>query len=346
MALTVAMVLPLQGPGGIYAPSAEAVTELAVAEINAAGGIRGQELRTLLVDGGAPLPSIRAEVASLLGAGTIDAVSGWHISPIRDALAPVLSGRVPYLYSALYEGGEGRSGIYCTGEVPAVQLNPALGWLKQHRNARRWFVVGDDYSWPKKTFSGVREQLHALDLDIVGTAFSNAPERMGAVLEAVAISGADAVLVLMVGQNAALFNREFARRGLQDAMIRLSPLMEENTLLASGADATVDLYSTAAYFRSLATTDALDLLGRYQRLHGAHAPALNSPAESCYEALQAFKHIAERAASMRISDLDAAVDGADFTAGRGHVSFSGNHLRQPLYLALANGFDFEVVARL
>lgn len=207
MGLTVAMVLPLQGPGGIYAPSAEAVTELAVAEINAGGGIRGQELSTLLVDGGAPILSIRTEVAALVGSGAVQAVSGWHISPIRDALAPVLSGRVPYLYSALYEGGENRSGIYCTGEIPTVQLNPALDWLKLHRKAKRWFVVGDDYSWPKKTFSGVRAQMHALDLDIVGTAFNSAPQRMGAVLDDVARSGADAVLVLMVGQNAALFNR-------------------------------------------------------------------------------------------------------------------------------------------
>jgi urea transport system substrate-binding protein len=32
-------------------------------------------------------------------------VVGWHISAVRELLAPRIAQRVPYVYTALYEGG-------------------------------------------------------------------------------------------------------------------------------------------------------------------------------------------------------------------------------------------------
>ena len=52
--LDVALVVPLQGPAGLFGPSAELCARLAQEEINADGGVLGRELRLLLVDGGAP----------------------------------------------------------------------------------------------------------------------------------------------------------------------------------------------------------------------------------------------------------------------------------------------------
>ena len=346
MAFTVAMVLPLQGPGGIYAPSAEAVMGLAVSEINAAGGIRGNQLETIMIDGGAPQTQVHGEVSLLLNRGNIQAISGWHISSVRNTLAPLVAGRIPYLYPALYEGGEQRSGIYCTGEVPSNQLEPALRWLRNEENIKKWFVVGDNYVWPRQTFAALKEKVSEHGLKIVGSAFIEGSEHLDPVLDAISKSSCDGVLMLMVGHNAALFNRAFSARGLHQNTIRLSPLMEENTLLASGSEATTGLYSTAAYFRNLATADAMGLMSRYQRKQGITAPTLNSPAESCYEALYALRHLVDRAGSSEVADIDATIDGTSFSAGRGDVVFEGNQLRQPLYLAEADGLEFDVVATL
>lgn len=49
----VGMVLPLQGPAGIFGPSCEAVTDVAIDRINAAGGVLGRRVRPVFVDGGA-----------------------------------------------------------------------------------------------------------------------------------------------------------------------------------------------------------------------------------------------------------------------------------------------------
>jgi len=69
------------------------------------------------------------EVGAMVAAGIVDAVVGWHISAVRQVLAPRIAGRVPYVYTALYEGGERTPGVFLVGETPSSQLLPAMRWL-------------------------------------------------------------------------------------------------------------------------------------------------------------------------------------------------------------------------
>ena len=53
-AVNVALVIPLHGSAGIFGPSCELCAQLAVAEINAADGVLGRELRLSVIDGSGP----------------------------------------------------------------------------------------------------------------------------------------------------------------------------------------------------------------------------------------------------------------------------------------------------
>src|SRR6476469_4585560 len=149
--LNMALVIPLQGPAGIFGPSCESCATLAMEEINAEGGVLGRELKLLPVDGGTSPATVAINVDALIRAGAVEAVTGWHISAVREAVAPVIGGRVPYAYTALYEGGEHRPGVFLTGETPDLQLGPALEWFAAAVGVRRWMIVGDDYDWPRRT---------------------------------------------------------------------------------------------------------------------------------------------------------------------------------------------------
>lgn len=50
--------------------------------------------------------------------------------PGGQAIARVTSGRVPYVYGPLYEGGERTPGLFLPGETPSRQLLPAMDWMK------------------------------------------------------------------------------------------------------------------------------------------------------------------------------------------------------------------------
>jgi len=342
----VGLVIPLQGPAGIFGPSCEAVAATAVRRVNRSGWLDGP-MSLEVVDGGREPRAVAAEVSRLIAAGRIDAVTGWHISAVREALAPVTVGRVPYAYTSIYEGGEHRPGVFCTGETPVRQVAPALRWMRDELGVRRWFVVGDDYVWPHRSVARTREFAHELDLELRGVAYVPLGTRdFSAVLRCIAASDAQGVLLFLVGQDAVQFNRAFATRGLDERMVRLSPLLGESVLLASGAENTRGVYSSAAYFRSLATTDALEFGQDYVAEHGPDAPPLNNAAESCYEGLMALAALVRRARSVAVADILRSAEGAGYDGPRGAMSLRGNHVHQRVHLARADGYDFDVLATL
>ena len=339
----IGLVIPLQGSTGIFGPSCEAVAATALREINRTG-LLGRQVRLEIVDGGGPVQDVAERVGALLDARRIDALTGWHTSAAREALAPVTAGRVPYAYTSLYEGGEQRPGVFCTGETPEHQVGPALRWLRDELGLRRWFIVGDDYVWPRVSARVTRRFAHELDLDLVGATYVPlGTQDFSAALDAVAASGADGVLLYLVGQDAVQFHRMFADRGLEDRLLRYTPLMEENMLLASGCGATDNLFVSASYFRSLATASALELCDAYVADHGADAPPLNNMAESCYEGLLLLRALAERAGSLEVPAMVRATEGFGYDGPRGAVALTHHRAVQPIHLATTDGFDFQVI---
>lgn len=348
--LEVGLVLPQHGPAGLFGPSAEVCARLAVAEVNAENGVLGREINLVLVDGGAPPHQVADEVDALVSAGVVDAVTGWHISAVRQAVAVRTTGRVPYVYTALYEGGERTPGVFLTGETPDRQLLPALRWFSQELGVKRWCIVGDDYIWPRVTAARARAYAELVGGSVTTEVFVNlGSEDLAPAVRQVERSDAEGVLMLLVGDDAVRFNRAFAAAKLDSRLPRLSPLMDENMLLASGGEATQRLYATAGYFESLPTSAGMDFGGRYVGFAGPLGPVLNSMGESCYEGVRLLVELIQRAGTVDLTAISAATS-CDRVVGydgpRGAVELRDRHLVQPVYLAKAQGLEFDVLQQL
>ncbi|MFI0941806.1 substrate-binding domain-containing protein [Streptomyces sp. NPDC021020] len=345
--LTVALVVPLHGPGGILGPSCELAAQLAAEELNAAGGVAGRPVRLLPVDGAGPPRQVAAEVEALVRLGAVDAVVGWHISAVRRELAPRVAHLVPYIYTAQYEGGERTPGVFLTGETDRRQLGPAMRMLAEATGVRRWFTVGNDYVWPRVTAAAARRYARECGGRTVGEALLPlGTDGFGPVLRQIERAEADAVLMLLVGADAAGFNRAFAARGLPARCQRLSTHMDENILLASGADGTAGLWAAAGYFASLATAQSLDFAGRLAGRFGPDAPVVGSLGESCYEGLRLLGALAGPAGGCDVRAMHAVRQSVGYEGPRGALRLRGSHLDQPVYLARADAFDFAVLAQL
>lgn len=344
--IRIGLAIPLQGPAGIFGPSCESVAELCTRKLNESG-VLGRRVEVEPIDAGAQPGQIAAQVADLIDRGRIHALTGWHISSVREHLAPVTAGRIPYVYTSLYEGGEHRAGVFCSGETPLLQIAPALSWLRDNLGVRRWFIVGNDYIWPRASADAAVEYAHELDLQVVGTRFVRfGTHDYASVVRHVARSSAEGVLMFLVGQDGVAFNRAFAAKGAHEHMLRFSPLMEENMLLASGVGATSNLYVSAGYFRSLPTAGSLDLVGDYTNMFGADAPPLNNQAESCYEGIMVLANLIDAAQCLDLGCLLASADGVGYDGPRGAVELMAGHLQQKVHLAKANGADFDVITTL
>lgn len=345
--LELGLVVPLQGPAGIFGPSCEACAELAAEQLNLGTGVLGHELHLVTIDGGASPERVADEVDALVTAGAVDAVTGWHLSSVRQAIVARIAGRVPYVYAPLYEGGEAAPGVFLAGETPGMQVLPALRWLAAERGAHRWCIVGDDYVWPRSTAQAARDYIHQIGGELRDTCFLPlGTEDFAPALRRIEESDADAVLMLLVGQDAVAFNRAFAAAGLDVRCLRFSPLMEENMLLGSGARSTRRLYAAAGYFDALPTGDNLDFHSLYVHRFGTEAPTLNSLGESCYEGVQLFATLAQHAGDFGPDRLCQVADTVGYDGPRGAVHLRDRHLRQRIYLAEARGLEFDIVTAL
>jgi urea transport system substrate-binding protein len=339
--------VPLQGPAGVIGPSCELCAQLAAEEVNADGGVLARELRFVVVDGGRRPEEVADEVGGLLAGGTVDAVTGWHISAVRNEVAPRIDGRVPYVYTPLYEGGERRPGVFLTGETPDRQVLPALRWLRREIDARTWAIIGDDYVWPRRTAQAVRRYAVALDAAVAMQSFVPlGTYDFTAALRRIETARCDLVVMLLVGDDAVHFNRQFGAGAFDAVCSRFSPLMEENMLLATGADSSRALYSAVGFFESLPSAYGLDFGRRYAGRFGTDAPVLNSLGESCYEGVRLLAELVRAAGSTELPEVSAVAESVSYEGARGLMHIRNRHLDQPVYLSVANGLEFDVLCQL
>ncbi|MET7392400.1 substrate-binding domain-containing protein [Dactylosporangium sp. NPDC005572] len=343
-AVRVGLAVPVSGTLGMMGPAVLSCAGLAVAELNAAGGLLGLPVELVLLDAGREPREVAADAADLVRTGAIAALVGTHASDVRVEVVKALAGQVPYVYTPPYEGGETAPGVYLLGETPGRQLRPALGWLVAARRARRWVLIGNDYVWPRRLNRAATAYLHAAGASVVATRYVPLgrldPEPL---LDQVRRTRADAVLLTLVGSDLVAFNRAFAGTRLDQRVTRLCAALEENGLLGAGGDTSGELYAAMGYFGNVATDAGLDFVERYTHRYGWQAPVLNGHAEASYDGVRLLAALAERAGSLNPAQIDATSDGTTVTGGRGRLTVAGRHVDQPVYLARADGLDFDVL---
>ena len=342
--LKIGVLVPDSGPGGLFGPSSRNSAQLAASDINDAGGINGEKIELVFADVGAPpAQSVQSAMRLWKGEGAAGFV-GMHDSAVRAALTGQFGGKVPYVYSAVYEGGECSPGTWVTGETPAQQLAPVIPWLSENKSASKWYLIGNDYNWPRDTNAAAKGIISNSGGSIVGEEYVPlGSSDFDASLQRIKSSGANAVLVTLVGGDSVGFNIAYGAFGLDKQALRLGTLIEENTLAGIGAAGSNNLYASMGYFANIETGKAKAFGKRYADEFGADAAALNGLGQSTYDGLMLLAALANAAGSMDVSKINAVADGTSFSSPRGSATLSGNHVAQTVYLADGQGGTFSVI---
>src|SRR5438105_13298242 len=164
----IGVMIPQSGPAGLFGPSSRNCADMAAQEINARGGLAGRTVELVFSDAGVP-PAEASQAALKLWKGEhAEAFIGMHDSAVRGALVGVFKGQVPYIYTPTYEGGECSPGTYVVGETPQQQLEPVLPWLAAERKLKRWYLIGNDYNWPRDTNAAAKNYIATSGGTVVG----------------------------------------------------------------------------------------------------------------------------------------------------------------------------------
>lgn len=340
----VAVMIPQSGPAGLFGPSSKACAELAAETINARGGVLGQKIELLFGDAGlAPAEASQAALKLWKGSGA-GAVIGMHDSAVRGALVGLFKGQVPYFYTPVYEGDECSKGTYINGETPQQQLQPVIPWIAAERKPKKWYMIGNDYIWGRNTNAAAKGYIEKTGAQVVGDEYlAFTVDNFDASLARIRDSGADAVLVSLVGGASVGFNKAFASFGLADKALRLGTLIEENTLAGIGPANAKNLYSSAGFFANIQTPAAKAFVAAYAKRFGPEAPMLNGLAESVYEGFLMMESIARKAGALSVAKMDPASEGATYNGPRGTVTMKNRHVQQDIYVADVDDKGFRVI---
>ena len=341
----IGLFIALSGPASLFGPTQRACAELATAEVNNAGGILGKQIKLFPTDaGGAPAETAKSAVRLMLEE-KVDLFIGSHDSATREALVATIKGKVPYIYTPVYEGGECATNVYCLGETPNQQARPSIGWLASERKAKTYYLIGDDYVWPRKTNAEAKTYIGESGGKVVGEEYVpfGAPNKFEEVVTRIKAAKPDVVVITLVGADNVNFNRTFAGFGLDKDITRLAFLLEENTLMGVGAESSANLYSCMGYFANDPSAANTKFKAAYSAKFGAKAPPLSTIGVDCYAGVNAAHELVTKAGGTDTHKLMAASEGLTFATASGPATMRGRQVDKNMFLADCKGTQFEVI---
>src|SRR3954466_11451611 len=145
------------------------VAKMVIDDINSRGGLLGRPV-DLFIEDSAPDDDVARVAAARLVDADVDVVVGGIYSSTRQAIkGPVVDdAEMLYIYPEQYEGQECHPLIFCTGPVPAQQVEPFFPWLMERTGAKRFYLPSADYIWPHTMNKTVREVVTAGGGEVVG----------------------------------------------------------------------------------------------------------------------------------------------------------------------------------
>ena len=146
------------------------VAKMVINEINAKGGMLGRQIDLYLEDSATTDSAAEAKATKLVQQDQVDVIFGGIYSSTRQAIKgpAVVNGKKLYIYPEQYEGQECDPLIFCTGPVPAQQVEPLIPWLMQQTGAKKFYLPSADYIWPHTMNKKVRQVVTANSGAIVG----------------------------------------------------------------------------------------------------------------------------------------------------------------------------------
>ncbi|VDC30496.1 substrate-binding domain-containing protein [Pseudogemmobacter humi] len=342
--LKIGLILAEQGPAGLWAPSAIACAQLAIREINASGGLLGRRLDLVTVDCGPDAETATENTLHALEVEGVEAILGMFPSYARQGVIRANRARVPFLYTPQFEGSEDSRLVITTGETARELLETAVNWLIEHRHARRFFLCGNNYRWPRNSCDIAREVIRRAGAEVVGEGYVAIDcQEYEPLLRQIRLSRADVVLPHFLGSDAIGFNRSFAEAGLARRTLRCAFGLDETIVYGLEEGMTENLYTTSGYFSALRSSRNAAFLERYHALHGASPPPANAYGQSCYEGLYTFAALAERSGDTRAEAIRAGAGPLHLRrSARGPDGHAASGQRE-MHLAAVNGYDFDIL---
>ena len=327
------------------------VARMVLDDINSHGGLLGRPIQLIVEDSATNDATATAAAAKLVQQDHVDVILGGIYSSTRQAIKgpAVVEGRTLYIYPEQYEGQEFHPLLFCTGPVPAQQVEPLIPWVMQQTGARKFYLPSADYIWPHVMNKVVREMVTANGGSIAGEEYfpldhTDYRETVARIIS----TGADAVFVTIVPPGLTPFLEQLHNAGYRGQLI--CTYFDENFFSLVPAAHVEGLYSCLDYYQGISDPFSKALLHRYDSLYPGNAMfTAGGACTGLYRGLKLWEAAVREAGSLNQEAVVRALDHAKITEGPGgpaEMVPGQHHLRMNMYIAQATNGVFRVVRSL
>jgi branched-chain amino acid transport system substrate-binding protein len=247
------------GRAALHGEVAKQGAELAMAEINQAGGIAGREVIGIFEDSQAK-PEVGVQAArKLVAKDKVDAVIGIISSDVAPAVSAAMNEmKTPLIITTaanpVVTGA--RCNRYTFRVTPnSQQLMKATALLARHLKAKRWTTIGPDYALGHGSWKAFKKYLAEVN---PGSQFAPDPEVLFAPLgttdwkpqiDKLMTADADGILVTLWGGNFMDFVRQAQGVGFfKKNRLLIAPIVGTYELLNLGVDMPKGLWISSSYW--------------------------------------------------------------------------------------------------
>jgi branched-chain amino acid transport system substrate-binding protein len=347
-AIKMVSILDQSGGLDIYGRPMVDATQLAVEEMNAAGGLLGREIDLTVYDAQSNIQFYTQYATQAAASDRADVVHAGITSASREAIRPTLDRfQTLYFYNTLYEGGVCDHNTYCTGSTPGQTVEKLVPYV-MNKWGKKVYIIAADYNYGHITADWVEKYVRDNGGEAAATEFFPLDvTNFGPTIQKIQAAKPDLVISALVGGAHVSFYRQYASAGLNSSIPVASTTFgvgNEHTLIsAEEGNGMIVAYS---YLQEIDTPTNADFVARFQAKYGDDAPYLNELAARSYEAAYLWAEGVKTAGSVDRAAVIEALDspvGIDGPSGRLEIEPKTHHAVQNVYLAELQNQEYTIL---
>ncbi|PKO57100.1 MAG: urea ABC transporter substrate-binding protein [Betaproteobacteria bacterium HGW-Betaproteobacteria-13] len=324
--------------------------QLAIDEINAMGGILGRKIKVIKEDGASDWPTFAEKSRKLLVNDKVATVFGCWTSASRKAVLPIFEKENGLLYyPTFYEGLEQSKNVIYTGQEATQQIIWGLDWAQKEKSAKKFFLVGSDYIWPRTSMKIARKHIENFQKgSVVGEEYYPLGNtNFNSLINKIKIAKPDCIFCAVVGGSNVAFYKQLKAAGITASKQFLLTLsVTEDEMLGIGGENFEGFYASMKYFQSLENENNKKFVAAFRAKYGPKA-VIGDVTQAAYLGPWLWKAAVEKAGSFDVDKVVAASPGIELkTAPEGYVKVHENHhlwSKTRIGMGQADG-QFKVVA--
>jgi len=333
----------LSGTMAISESPLKDVMLMLIAQQNAKGGVLGRQLQPVVVDPASNWPLFAEKAKQLISVDKVAAVFGCWTSVSRKSVLPVfeqLNGIL--LYPVQYEGQECSRNVFYTGAAPNQQAIPAVDYLMDQVNAKRWVLAGTDYVYPRTTNKILEAYLKSkgvtdADLMINYTPFGYSDwQAIVAKIKAFGSAGKKTAVVSTINGDANVpFYKELGNQGIKATDIPVVAFsVGEEELAGLDTKPLVGHLAAWNYFESIKTPANTAFIKEWHDFIKNPKRTTNDPMEAHYIGFNMWVKAVQKAGTTDPDKVIDALPGTQAPNLTGGVStlLPNHHITKPVYI--------------